>query len=76
MEESTAHQLAPEQHENDAGLRTLAQPTFVLATINSALEAARQEPLDVTPLENRLARVSRAMAARPLALARQRRRPR
>lgn len=39
----------------------------VLATINGALEAADQETLDVSPLDNRLTWVSRAMASTPAA---------
>jgi hypothetical protein len=39
----------------------------VLATINGALDAAGEEPLDVKPLDNHLAWISRALAARSAA---------
>jgi hypothetical protein len=39
----------------------------VLATINGALEAAGEKPLDVKPVDNHLAWISRALAARSAA---------
>lgn len=39
----------------------------VLATINGALEAVGEQPLDVKPLDNHLAWISRALAARAAA---------
>ncbi len=39
----------------------------VLATVNGALEAAGEQPLDVKPVDNHLTWISRALAARPAA---------
>jgi hypothetical protein len=39
----------------------------VLATINGALQATGQEPLDVKPTDNHLAWMSRALATRSVA---------